>query len=79
MCKNLWELLKNESCHITGFSPELSDDFRTRLIELGFFPGETVTCKLGSKLGAPRIYQVNNTCYSLDDQVAKLIETKLAA
>jgi Fe2+ transport system protein FeoA len=41
---------------------------------LGFHPGEHISCVLSPSLGAPKLYRVNNTVYSLDDSIASLIE-----
>jgi Fe2+ transport system protein FeoA len=55
---------------IVGFDQQLAPNYRIRLQELGFHPGEEVHCVQAPALGAPRVYRVSNTLYSLDDQVA---------
>jgi len=69
----LWDLKQGASATVAGFSGSLQGDYRTRLSELGFHPGEQIACVLSPNLGAPKLYQVNNTVYSLDDSVAALI------
>jgi Fe2+ transport system protein FeoA len=39
-------------------------------MEFGFHAGERVVCLQSPAFGAPRVYRVNNTVYSLDDEVA---------
>ena len=45
-------------------------NYRLRLLELGFHPGESVRCVQAPALGAPRVYQVANVTFSLDDDIA---------
>lgn len=73
--QSLWDLPQGSQCRVQGFRCDLDKDYRKRLRDLGFHPGETVTCIMAPKLGAPRLYRVHNTIYSLDDQIARLIFT----
>lgn len=75
MSKSLWDLDQGEQCLVTGFDSELAEDYRVRLMELGFHPGETVVCIQAPRWGAPKLYRVHNTIYSLDDLIATLVET----
>ncbi|TAJ95782.1 MAG: ferrous iron transport protein A [Gammaproteobacteria bacterium] len=77
--KTLWDLARNERCLIRSFHGDLDEVYRVRLMELGFHPGEVVTCLYTPQLGAPRLYRVHNTVYSLDDDVAALIHISEAA
>ena len=77
MIKTLWELMQGEKCLVQGFNQELDDNYRVRLMELGFHPGEQVTCVQVPRLGAPKLYRVNNTIYSLDDSVASLVDIRV--
>ena len=70
----LWDIKKGHSAIVSDFKPELDNSYRTRLSELGFFPGELVSCVLSPSLGAPRLYRANNSVYSLDDSIASMIE-----
>jgi Fe2+ transport system protein FeoA len=79
MTKTLWDLIQDEKCLIEEFNSELEEDYRVRLMELGFHPGEIVTCLYAPKLGAPKLYRVHNTVYSLDDSVARMVLTREAA
>lgn len=72
--KTLWDLIQGEQCHVQGFREQLDNSYRVRLMELGFHPGELVTCVQAPKLGAPKLYRVHNTIYSLDDYIAKLVD-----
>ena len=77
MIKTLWELLQGEKCLVQGFNQALDESYRVRLMELGFHPGEQVTCVQIPRLGAPKLYRVNNTIYSLDDSVASLVDIRV--
>ncbi len=74
----LWDLAAGQSCEVTGFDDALSDAYRVRLMELGFHPGESVNCLLVPGMGAPRVFQVSNTVYSLDADIATRVQVKLA-
>ncbi|MBF8269106.1 MAG: ferrous iron transport protein A [Gammaproteobacteria bacterium] len=78
MIKTLWELMQGEKCLVQGFSQALDESYRVRLMELGFHPGEQVTCVQVPRLGAPKLYRVNNTIYSLDDSVATLVDIRVS-
>ena len=75
MNKTLWDFAKGERGIVQGFNEALEESYCLRLMELGFQPGEQVTCVQSPNLGAPRLYRVNNTIYSLDDQIASLVLT----
>ena len=72
--KTLWDLRRGDKCLVQGFNKQLEESYRVRLMELGFHPGEQVTCVQTPHLGAPKLYSVHNTIYSLDDQVAALVD-----
>jgi Fe2+ transport system protein FeoA len=70
----LWDLKQGTSATVHSFVSSLESSYRTRLSELGFHPGENISCVLSPSLGAPKLYRVNNSVYSLDDSVASLIK-----
>lgn len=74
----LWDLKQGDSVTVDNFKPELAPNYRLRLGELGFHPGERVACVLSPGLGAPKLYRINNSVYSLDDSVASLIEVGIS-
>ncbi len=74
---SLWDLPLGKKCRIEGFRGGLEKNYRTRLRDLGFHQGEIVTCVMTPRLGAPRLYRVHNTVYSMDDQVARQIQTTI--
>lgn len=76
MSKTLWDLTQGEDCLVEGFAASLDDDYRIRLMELGFHPGEKVSCIQVPSMGAPRLYRVHNTVYSLDDRIANLVAVR---
>lgn len=70
MDNSLWSLKGGDRAQITGFDNALAESYRIRLMELGFHPGELVTCLQAPALGAPKVFRVANTIFSLDDEVA---------
>lgn len=77
MSTSLWSLGAGDQGQITGFDDALAENYRVRLMELGFHPGETVSCLQAPALGAPKVYRVANTVFSLDDEVAAHIRVEL--
>jgi Fe2+ transport system protein FeoA len=74
---SLWSLKAGDQCEILGYDDALAEKYRIRLMEFGFHPGEAVTCLQSPAFGAPKVYQVSNTIYSLDDEVAAHVQVKL--
>ena len=68
--------MQGEAGQVSGFHDDLDDDYRIRLMELGFHHGEQVTCVQAPGLGAPRLYRVQNTIYSLDDRIASQVSIR---
>lgn len=73
----LWNLRRGEAAVIDGFDPVLPEPYRNRLMELGFHPGEVVTCLQAPAMGAPRVYRVSNSTFSLDDDIARYLQLRL--
>lgn len=69
----LVELKKNERAQINGFSAKLSLDYITRLRELGFREGVLIKCLKTPPLGAPRIFEVCGSVFSVDFDIAREI------
>lgn len=74
---SLWSLKAGQRCEILGFGPALADSYRIRMMEFGFHPGESVSCVHAVAFGAPKVYRVSNTIYSLDEEVAGHIRVRL--
>lgn len=72
--KNLWSLPQGQKALITHLDKELTDEFRVRLEELGIHPGETVECVKSIPFGGPKVYQVGESIYSLDEQIGEKIQ-----
>lgn len=70
MSCSLWTLKSGDRCEILGYDNALDEKYRIRLMEFGFHPGELVSCLQALAFGAPKVYRVSNTVYSLDDEVA---------
>ena len=67
---SLWSLQAGQQCRILHFDESLAESYRIRMMELGFHPGEVVSCVQSPALSAPKVYRVSNTIFSLDDEVA---------
>jgi len=76
---SLWSLKAGDRCEILGYDDALAEKYRIRLMEFGFHPGEFVTCLHSPSFGAPKVYQVSNTVFSLDDEVAAHVSVRLSA
>jgi Fe2+ transport system protein FeoA len=79
MNPSLWSLKAGQTCEILSYDTALAEPYRVRLMEFGFHVGERVTCLHSPAFGAPKVYQVSNTIFSLDDEVASHIQVRLAA
>ncbi len=64
---------RGESRVIDSFDQSLSENYRKRLVELGFQPGAQVACVVAPRLGAPKLFRVASTVYSLERQIARLV------
>jgi Fe2+ transport system protein FeoA len=76
---SLWSLKAGDRCEILGYDDALAEKYKIRLMEFGFHPGESVTCLQSPAFGAPKVYQVSNTVFSLDDEVAAHVAVKLSS
>jgi Fe2+ transport system protein FeoA len=73
----LWSLKAGDRCEILAYDDALAEKYRIRMMEFGFHPGEWVTCLQSPAFGAPKVYQVSNTVFSLDDEVAAHVRVRL--
>lgn len=74
---SLWSLKADQECEILSYDNGLAERYRIRLMEFGFHVGERVRCLQSPGFGAPKVYQVSNTIFSLDDEVASHIMVRL--
>ncbi len=75
---SLWSLKAGDHCEILGYDDALAEKYKIRLMEFGFHPGEAVICLQSPSFGAPKVYQVSNTVFSLDDEVAAHVAVRLS-
>jgi Fe2+ transport system protein FeoA len=68
--KALWDLRPGEAATVTGFGDKLPVSYQGRVMEFGFQPGALVQCLLNPGFGAPRVYSICNSVFSLDKEVA---------
>jgi len=69
----LSQLQTAHEARISGFTPELPDDFRVRLQELGFREGTFVRCLRKTPLGGPHVFEINGAVFSLESSVAQKV------
>lgn len=67
----LWSLRPGESSEVLGFAAALPERYQGRVMEFGFQPGNRVSCLLSPAFGAPRVYRISNSVFSLDRNVAE--------
>ena len=79
MDTSLWSLQTGDHCEILGYDNALDEKYRIRLMEFGFHPGESVSCLQSLAFGAPKVYRVSNTVYSLDDEVAAHVLVRITS
>lgn len=79
MKTTLWSLEAGDTCEIVSYDDSLAEQYRIRLMEFGFHVGEQVTCLQAPAFGAPKVYQVSNTVFSLDDEVASHVMIRMVA
>lgn len=58
---------------VTGFDDGLSVAYQGRVMEFGFQPGARVQCLLNPGFGAPRVYSISNSVFSLDKEIAAAV------
>lgn len=73
MSLSLWSLTAGARGQISGFDAHLAENYRVRLMELGFHPGEVITCLQTPAFGSPKVFRVANSIFSLDDNIASCI------
>ena len=76
MSATLWDLTEGDSARLVGFAPDLAASWLLRLEELGFQRGEAVVCVTAPRFGAPRTYRVNNSFFSVEDEIARRMYTE---
>lgn len=66
----LWQLSVDKKAKIKGYSESLSFDQKTRLQDLGFVAGEWVLSLRKMPFGGPSLFQVQNTVYGIEKDLA---------
>ncbi len=69
---SLWNMSKGQKAQISRLDITTGEHLR-RVQELGFEPGETVTCLKITPFGSPRVYQVGPCVFSLSRDLAEKI------
>ena len=73
----LWDLTKNASARVSGYSPAMHSSIQTRLQEMGFAIGAHIVCTKRSPFGGPLVILVQDCVYSLERSLAEGIEVKV--
>lgn len=71
--RSLLDLTVNQEGQIYSFSSRLSHDYTIRLRELGFREGEFVKCLKTPPMGAPRIFEICGSVFSMETEIAQKI------
>lgn len=71
----LWQMRRGEQRVIERFTSSMRDVYQTRLVELGFGPGTVVMCMAAPSLGAPKLYRVASSVFSLEKDIAVQVTT----
>jgi Fe2+ transport system protein FeoA len=66
--KSLSQLKIKEKALITGFTPKMPASHTQRLQELGFREGVSILCLKRPPMGAPCVYQIGGSVFSIDSQ-----------
>lgn len=67
---NIWQLAVNQKGQILGYSSEIIVEQKRRLQDLGFVEGEVVECVRRLPFDGPCLFQVQNTVYALEKNIA---------
>lgn len=73
----LWDLSKNASARVSGYTPVLHNSIKARLEEMGFSIGAHIVCTKRSPFNGPLVISVQDCVYSLERSLAESIEVKL--
>ena len=74
MSFTLWSLKPLQAACIQTLRPVLTPEYRRRLEDFGFAPGKEIRCLQWTPLSGPRVYQVGDSVFSLDRELADAIE-----
>ncbi|MBL7664314.1 MAG: ferrous iron transport protein A [Bacteriovoracaceae bacterium] len=70
----LWQLNENELVIIDSIETDLKSEYLKRLNEIGFAKGEEVLCLKSLPFNGPKIYQVSDTVFSLEKELATKVQ-----
>lgn len=73
----LWELRQGQSCVLLNFNDALDVQYKERILELGFRPKTIIRCLKTPSFGAPKVYQISNSVFSLEDSIASCINVAI--
>ncbi len=69
----LWELPKKKQARVTKLDDSMTSVLKVRLNEMGFVPGELLTCMKRTAFNGPLVIQIQDCVYTLDRQLAENI------
>ncbi len=70
---SLWELEEKQSGSIHSVKDDLSPQTIMRLREIGLNKDDNVTCLKKLPFGGPKLFQVSDSVFSLEEDIAKSI------
>lgn len=79
MTQTLWTLRPNESAFFSGFTESIDPNYRIRLREIGLESNVTIECIKVIPFEGPKIYQICDSVFSLDKEIALHVLIKKVA
>lgn len=70
---SLWELSPEKRATVETIVASCPELFKTRLGDLGFYPGEHIVCLRKTPFGGPRVYQVGHSVFALAEDIASFV------
>lgn len=69
----IWDLNKQKSAVVNTLCSTLNASLTKRLMEMGFVPGQSLTCIRRTAFKGPVIIQIQDCVYSIDKPIAEKI------
>jgi Fe2+ transport system protein FeoA len=70
---SLWNLSPARQARVKTIIDTCPELFKSRLGDLGFYPGERIICLRKTPFGGPRVYQVGHSVFALAQDIASFV------
>jgi ferrous iron transport protein A len=70
---SLWSLSPTQQARVKTIVDTCPELFKSRLGDLGFYPGERIVCLRKTPFGGPRVYQVGQSVFALAQDIASFV------